>query len=371
MASTTILMNDFSKEPEELLLAEIQATQKVFKSGHFILGPEVQTFENQWAQFCGVAGAVGVANGMDAIEIGLRSLNIGTGDEVVTTPLTAFATVLAIIRAGATPVLADIDPETGQLCLDSVSRCVSSKTKAVLLVHLYGQMLNPAPFLEFCNERNLFFLEDCAQAHGASHGGKHAGSMGAFGAYSFYPTKNLGCIGDGGCIVSQDPELLKKSSRLRNYGQSERYHHPLIGLNSRLDELQAAILIERLKWLETFTFKRRAIGGRYFDEIKNPLVQMLSKPQSPSSHVFHLFIVKSPFRDALSLHLKEQGIQTHIHYPIPVHLQESTKKAKRDPLGLTAAETFAKECLSLPIHPQLTIEEVTKVITAVNLFRAP
>lgn len=364
-----ILMNDFTKEPESLVEAQFEAIKSVLKSGYYILGPKVQSFEKQWATYCGVRGAVGVANGMDAIEIGLRSLGIGPGDEVITTPLTAFATVLAIVRSGAQPVLADIDPSTAQLDIESLSRCLSPKTKAVLLVHLYGQILDPAPFQQFCSAHNLFFIEDCAQAHGAEHNGLRAGSFGALGAYSFYPTKNLGCIGDGGCIVSNHAELLEHCSVLRNYGQTERYHHPVLGLNSRLDEMQAAILSVRLNWLDQFTDRRRTIAARYFNEIENPDVEMLRKPSHPKSHVFHLFVVKASNRSDLSIHLKNRGIQTHIHYPIPVHHQHSVKEIKRDPKGLNRAELFANQCLSLPIHPQLTDDEVTRVIDAINSFQ--
>ena len=215
-----ILMNDFKAEPEELRVAELAALERVLHSGWYVLGNEVKVFEAAWAKRCGAAHAVGVGNGMDAIEIGLRALNIGTGDEVITTPMTAFATVLAIIRAGAIPVLADIDPDTALLNPASVERCISAKTKAVLLVHLYGQVHNMERWTALCEKHGIALLEDCAQAHLAQWNGRVAGSFGRFGAYSFYPTKNLGALGDAGALVCNDGELARRAAVLRNYGQS-------------------------------------------------------------------------------------------------------------------------------------------------------
>ncbi|MDE3208905.1 MAG: DegT/DnrJ/EryC1/StrS family aminotransferase, partial [Pseudomonadota bacterium] len=237
-----IPMNDFKSEPEALKSLEQDALKRVMASGWYILGPEVQAFEHSWAQYCGVHEAVGVGNGMDAIEIGLRACGIGNGDEVITTAMTAFATVMAILRAGASPVLADIDPATGLLGPDSVKRCLSNRTKAVLLVHLYGHISRMEDWVDFCEANKIVLLEDCAQAHLATWQGRPAGSFGRFGAYSFYPTKNLGAKGDGGALVTNCPSVAEKARSLRNYGQTIRYHHPMEGLNSRLDELQAALL---------------------------------------------------------------------------------------------------------------------------------
>ncbi len=232
-----ILMNDFKAEPQEMREAMIDAARKVVESGWYVLGNEVASFERQWAEVCGVAHGVGVANGMDAIEIALRALDIGPGDEVITTPMTAFATVLAIIRSGAIPVLADIDPDTAILSRESVMRCLSSKTKAVVLVHLYGQIRQMPDWQALCEEHGIHLVEDCAQAHLAELQGRVAGSFGVIGAYSFYPTKNLGAVGDAGMLVTADASIAEKAQRLRNYGQSQRYHHPVRGMNSRLDEI--------------------------------------------------------------------------------------------------------------------------------------
>ncbi len=364
-----ILMNDFKAEPEELLQREMIAVERVLRSGWYVLGGEVKTFEAAWAHRCGVTQAVGVGNGMDAIEIGLRALGIGSGDEVITTPMTAFATVLAILRAGAVPVLADIDPDTALLSIESVARCISPRTKAVLLVHLYGQVRNMDRWEVFCKDHGLVLLEDCAQAHLAEWGGRVAGSFGKFGAYSFYPTKNLGAIGDAGALVTKDAELSDRARRLRNYGQSERYHHPGIGMNSRLDELHAAILIERLAWLDSFTEMRRNIAETYYREILNPHIKLLARPEERGSHVYHLFVVMCEERDRLSSHLTGAGIGNLSHYPVPVHRQPPCRATRMDPLGLPSAEQHASHCLSIPCHPQMTHSQIEKVIEVINAFR--
>ncbi len=363
-----ILMNEFNKEPEIIRESMINAVRRVVESGWYVLGNEGIAFEKLWSQACGVSHSIGVGNGMDAIEITLRGLDIGPGDEIITTPITAFATVLAILRVGATPVLADIDSETGLITPESVGRCLSANTKAVLLVHLYGQMRGMSAWTEFCTKAEVLLIEDCAQAHLASSSGKKAGTFGIAGAYSFYPTKNLGALGDAGMIITNDNKLAERAATIRNYGQSIRYHHSEIGMNSRLDEIQAAILIERYKWLEEFTDKRRKISERYRAEINNPLVTQLAKPTVQSEHVFHLYVVITDHREALISHLHKHGIQALIHYPVPIHLQQPCKLIKRDPLGLSASERHADKCLSLPCHPQLTDQDIDHVIQTVNSF---
>jgi dTDP-4-amino-4,6-dideoxygalactose transaminase len=366
-----ILMNDFKAEPPELRQQMLAAASRVLDSGWYILGSEGAAFEAEWAKACGVRHGVGVANGMDAIEIGLRALGIGAGDEVVTTPMTAFATVLAIHRAGATPVLADIDPETALLSRESAARCIGPRTRAVVLVHLYGQVRDMPEWQQFCRERRIALIEDCAQAHLAAQGGRVAGSFGAFAAYSFYPTKNLGALGDAGMLVTDDTDLAARAGVLRNYGQSERYHHPQLGMNSRLDEIQAALLRVRLPWLARFTLRRSAIAAAYRAGMTNPAVRQLAAPVEPDTHVHHLFVVACERRDALSGHLREHGVQALIHYPIPVHLQPPCARMRRDPLGLAHSERHAGVCLSLPCHPQMTDADVEAVIVAVNSFDNP
>jgi dTDP-4-amino-4,6-dideoxygalactose transaminase len=363
-------MNAFGREPEELVVSQCSAMQRVLRSGWWILGAEVEAFETEWSTYCGCARAVGVGNGMDALEIGLRVLGIGPGDEVITTPMTAFATVLAILRGGATPVLADIDPATAILDLASVSRCVTPRTRAVLVVHLYGQAAPLETLADFCTERGLELIEDCAQAHGAKWNGRPVGGYGRVAGWSFYPTKNLGTMGDGGALTTNSVDLAEAAAKLRNYGQSVRYEHPVIGMNSRLDEVHAAILRERLIHLPAWTERRRIIARRYEAGISNPLVEVLPLPAEPERHVHHLCVVTSPHRAELSATLSESGIESLIHYPIPIHRQASCRGMRTDPNGLPQAEAHAATCLSIPCNPFLSEDEVTRVIAALNNFTA-
>ena len=363
-----ILMNDFKAEDTALREAMLGAVQRVLDSGWYVLGKELKTFEHQWAETCGTRHGVGVGNGLDAIEIALRVLDIGTGDEVITTPMTAFATVLAILRAGATPVLADIERDTALLSPESVERCFSSKTKALLSVHLYGQVRNMSTWTQFCTDNNISLIEDCAQAHLAQWQGTVAGAFGEIGAYSFYPTKNLGAIGDAGMIVTSNSMLSEKASRLRNYGQSERYHHPELGMNSRLDEIQSALLSERLKWLPEFTQRRQAIAAIYQAELVNPQIQLLANPEENQAHVYHLFVIQCEHREALQTHLQKSGVQSLMHYPIPIHQQEPCLEIKRDRQGLSNSEYHATTCLSIPCHPQMSDDDIGKVVETVNSF---
>jgi dTDP-4-amino-4,6-dideoxygalactose transaminase len=362
-------MNGFAQEPEELRRSMGAAAERVLASHHYVLGDEVRSFESRWAEVSGAAHCVGVGNGLDALEISLRALGIGPGDEVITTPMTAFATVLAVIRAGATPVLADIDPTTALLDPASVERCLTPRTRAILLVHLYGQVRGLAGWRDLAARHGIELVEDCAQAHLAVEDGLPAGTAGRISAFSFYPTKNLGAVGDAGAVVTSDEGLATYARRARNYGQVDRYEHVLLGLNSRLDELQAALLLARLEWLEPFTERRRAVAARYDADLDSPAVRLLAAPTSPQAHARHLYVVTTDDRDRLARHLDERGIQTLIHYPIPAEEQPPTRSLMRDPAGLPATEAHARTCLSLPCHPQLTDDEVDRVIAAVNDYR--
>jgi dTDP-4-amino-4,6-dideoxygalactose transaminase len=362
-------MNDFKAEPDELLAAESKAAERVIRSGWYILGSEVERFESLFAAWAGLPRAAGVGNGMDALEIGLRAAGIGTGNEVITTPMTAFATVLAIIRSGTVPVLADINPDTAVLDIASAERCLSPKTRAVLLVHLYGRIHDMNLWTSFCADKGIALIEDCAQALGARWNGSPAGSFGLFGAFSFYPTKNLGALGDGGAVSMSTVELDARVRMLRNYGQRIRYFHDEIGLNSRLDEIQAAILAERMRWLDRFIARRREIARLYDAGITNPAVRLLSSPPDAKNHSYHLYVVLCEERDRLSAYLKDCGIETYVHYPVPIHFQKPTRSITRDRMGLPAAERYARTCLSLPCHPQLSQSDVQAVIDAVNHFR--
>jgi dTDP-4-amino-4,6-dideoxygalactose transaminase len=360
-------MNDFKAEPRELIDGMKRAAARVIDSGWYVLGEEVSQFEQRWASTCKLPHAVGVGNGLDAIEIILRALDIGSGDEVITTPMTAFATTLAIQRSGATAVLADINPANGIVALDQIKHHMTTRTRALLPVHLYGQLTNMTLWQAFCEEHNIWLVEDCAQAHLAQYNDQFAGSFGIAGAYSFYPTKNLGAAGDGGMIVTRDPELAAKAAELRNYGQSERYHHPRQGLNSRLDEMQAAILDVRLDWLAEFTQRRQEIANHYHATISNPLVMPLAMPDTTVQHVYHLFVVTCPQRDQLAAHLQKQGIASFIHYPVPVYNQGGFTGQRE---ALPVCDLHAANCLSIPCHPQLTEENLQQVVNAINSFTA-
>lgn len=368
-ASNIILMNDFKAEPQALVEAQMRAVRRVIESGWYVLGTEVEAFERAWAARCGVPFAVGTGNGMDAIEIGMRALDIGPGDEVITTPMTAFATVLAVLRTGAAPVLADIDPATALLDPESVARCLSSRTRGVMLVHLYGHIANMDRWKTLCEDAGAALIEDCAQAHMARWKGRMAGSFGAFGAWSFYPTKNLGAIGDAGALVTSSEALGERARVLRNYGQSERYHHVDIGLNSRLDEIHAAILLERLAWVDAFIERRRVIARSYQEGINNPRVRLLAPPADETNHVHHLFVLTCDERDRLATYLRGCGIQNLIHYPIPVHCQPPCRNLRIDPAGMKNAERHGATCLSIPCNPQLSDANVVRVIKVINAFR--
>lgn len=363
-----IRMNDFAAEPDALRRDEAAAVERVFRSGAYILGPELEKFEAAWAEVCGADFCAGVANGLEAIQLGLRALDIGPGDEVVTTAMTAMPTILAIIHAGAIPVLADIDISTAILDPESVQRCLTPRTKAILLVHLYGRMTEMKLWVDLCESRQIHLIEDCAQAHGAVRHGLHAGTFGSWGAYSFYPTKNLGAKGDAGALITNYGGVATRIKTLRNCGAGDRYEHREVGLNSRLDEIQAAILCARLNWLNRFNARRRQIAERYFAEIKNARIELLRVPDLPESHVYHLFVVRCRERNRLKEFLRQNEIETLIHYPIPAHEQVCCSGIRRDPNGLEQAEQHAKQCLSLPVHPQLDDEEVRRVIAAVNQF---
>lgn len=364
-----ILMNDFQTEPMDLRDKMLSAIAEVIKSGSFILGQQVEKFEHEWARLNGVQYCVGVGNGMDAIEIGLRALDIGEGHEVITTPMTAFATVLAIMRAGATPVFADIDPDTALLDPKSVERCLSPHTKAIILVHLYGQAGPVQRLLDLSRKRDIYLIEDCAQAHLGFYNGVPVGSFGKYAAWSFYPTKNLGAIGDAGALTTSDAELSARARAIRHYGQTLRAHHPEPGLNSRLDEIQAAALLARLPYLPTWTERRRAIARQYQAGIRHPQISTLAKPNQIEEHVYHLFVVRCLHRTALQAYLKSNGIESIVHYPIPAHQQKPCWKLQCDPMGLRQAERHAEQCLSIPCHPQMQDNEVKQIVSIMNAFR--
>jgi dTDP-4-amino-4,6-dideoxygalactose transaminase len=343
------------------------AITRVIDSGWFILGPEVERFEAAFAEACGGAHAAGVGTGTDAITLALRALDIGPGDEVITAPLSAAYSALAVMMAGARPVFADIDPERLTLDPAAAAAAITSRTKALLPVHLYGQAADMTPLLDVAERHHLALVEDCAQAHLATSEGRPVGTMGVAGAFSFYPTKNLGALGDGGAVLTNDAALAARIKRLRNGGQTTRYQHVEAGVNSRLDELQAAILHARLPHLADWTARRRAIASTYRAGIAARGIWV--PPEFDAGHVYHLFPVLTPHRDAVQAHLGGRGIETFIHYPVPISRQPAL--ATTDPQPCPNADRVCAEVLSLPMYPALTDADVAAVVAGVNAFSAP
>lgn len=342
------------------------AVRRVMDSSQFVLGPEVEGFEREFAEFCGARRCVGVANGMQAIELVLRALGIGSGDEVVTVSHTAFPTVAAITATGATAVLVDVDPDTFCMRPEALVNSFSARTRAVLPVHLYGRCADMRPIHALAGEAGIPVVEDAAQAHGATYHGERAGTLGRAAAFSFYPTKNLGALGDAGAVVTDDEELAHEVQRLRNYGEESKYVNAVPGYNSRLDELQAAILRVKLAHLERWTAERRSIAALY-DELLTGTSTRLPVPDD--GHVYHLYVVRSGARDALREHLRSVGIGSHLHYPVPVHRQAAYGKGGLRFAGsLQVTDRLAGEVLSLPAYPGLEANQVHEVADAVRSF---
>jgi dTDP-4-amino-4,6-dideoxygalactose transaminase len=341
------------------------ALARVLDSGWFVLGPEVEALEGELAAAFGARDCVTVANGTEAIQLALEGLGVGAGDEVITSPLTAAFTALAVLRTGARPVFADLDPATLNVSPAAVERAVTPRTRALLPVHLYGHPADLDPLLEIARRRRLAVVEDACQAHGARYKKRAVGALAGAGALSFYPTKNLGALGDGGAVLTNDPELAGRVRRLRNGGQSDRYHHEVAGVNSRLDEVQAAVLRVALRRLDAWTERRRALAALYRAELEGARV-LLPSEQPYADAVYHLYVVRHPRRDALAAALGERGIGTLVHYPIPLHLQPAFAALGGKPGDLPVAEAAAREVLSLPLHPELTDDQVRAVAAAVR-----
>ena len=350
---------------------------EVVQSGRALLGQQTQKFEEEFAEYCHTTHCVGVANGLDALWLTLMAKKILEGwtenDEVIVPEHTFIATVQAVVRAGLKPILAPVSNDDYLLDVSQLTPIFSSKTRAILPVHLYGKMADMNSIATFAAQHNLFILEDAAQAHGAQYAGHPAGDrfwQGA-AAYSFYPGKNLGALGDGGAMVTNDESLANCVRQLANYGSSTKYHHEYMGTNSRLDELQAAFLRHKLRSLQEDNKKRRKIARRYLTEIKNPLISLpyptLDLSQKLES-VFHIFPIFSQHRTRLQEHLQEGYIETLIHYPIPIHKQQCIRHFWRDENDFLTAEQLANEELSLPISPVLSDEHVIRVIRALNTF---
>ena len=339
----------------------------VLNSGRYILGEEVKAFESEFAAYIGAKYGIGVGSGTDALHLALAACEIGTGDEVITVSHTAVATVAAIEQAGAKPVLVDIEPDFYTMDPRKIETAVTSKTKAIIPVHLYGQPVDLDPIVEIAGKYGLRVIEDCAQAHGAAYKDKRVGSHGDLACFSFYPTKNLGALGDGGMVVTGQPELAQRLRLLREYGWAERYISRFPGWNSRLDEVQAAILRVKLRHLNRDNAARAAIASMYRDGL-NGCGMSLPTCRQAATHVYHLYVISTPRRDALKQHLKDHGISALIHYPVPVHLQPAYQGRLADGDDLLETERAAGEVLSLPIYPEFSRTDVQLVIEAVKSF---
>ena len=364
--------NNFERQWTDIGPKVLAAVERVGSSGRYILGSEVERFEKALAEYCGVTHAVGVGNGLDALEISLRCLGLRAGQRVLTTPFSAFATTLAILRVGGIPVFADVD-DSGNLDLDQAREILAAdrSIRFLLPVHLYGNPLDLEKLARLKQDFHLMVVEDCAQAIGAKHGGRAVGTVGQAAGTSFYPTKNLGALGDAGAVLTDDHEVAAKARMLRNYGQTALYQHDEIGLNSRIDELQAAILTDALlPCLAEWTEKRRSIATRYVEEIRNPSVRTL-QPMDGSQPVWHIFPLFAKNQEALALYLGQSQIQTLVHYPRIIPEQKACKEARyeiaADPVN---ARKLAATEISLPIHPFLEEAEIAEIIRAVNGFHS-
>lgn len=353
--------------PGEDIVAVKAAIDRVIASGWFVLGPEVEAFESEFAAASQSPYAVGVGTGTDAITLILRALDIGPGDEVITPPLSAAYSALAVMMAGARPVFADIDPERLTLDPRATEAAITSRTRAIMPVHLYGQAAEMGAFEAIASRHNLALVEDAAQAHLATVDGRAVGTIGIAGATSFYPTKNLGALGDGGAVITRDAQLAARVKRLRNGGQTSRYHHLEAGANSRLDEMQAAILRARLPYLAGWTARRRTIASHYRAAA---VPAGVSVPREfDEGHVYHLFPVLTPCRDAFQAHCTSQGVETLIHYPVPIPRQPAV--ASTSPAVCPVADRVCSEVVSLPMYPALSDDQLAAVARAFSSFTPP
>ncbi len=347
-----------------------EAIQQVVQSGWYILGEAVQSFEREFADYCGAKHGIGVANGLDALILILNGyIELGRlqeGDEVLLPANTFVATVLAVSERGLKPVFVEPDPLTYNINPQLLEAALTPRTKAIMPVHLYGQAANMTALQAFAQQHDLLVIEDAAQAHGAYWGDQRVGSCGNAAGFSFYPGKNLGALGDGGAVTTNDDDLAEVVRTLRNYGSEKKYHNKYIGINSRLDELQAAALSVKLRHLDADTQRRRAIAQRYSQSINNSAIQLPQWDEDRPGHVFHLYVIRTKERERLQAYLLQKNIQTVVHYPIAPHQQEAY--ASYNQLSLPLTEQLHREVLSLPISPVLTSAEVEAVIEALNAY---
>lgn len=365
MITDAIPFLDVGAAYQELRLEIDSAISEVLQSGCYILGPEVEAFESEWAAYCGAQHAVGVANGLDALTLALRALDVGPGDEVIVPSNTFIATWLAVSNVGATPVPVEPDVNTYNIDPARIEAAITPQTRALLPVHLYGQPADLDAISDIASRYGLYVIEDAAQAHGARYKGRKIGGHGNLVCWSFYPGKNLGALGDAGALTTNDPSLAMRVTLLRNYGSPAKYTNDLIGFNSRLDPLQAAVLRVKLSVLDEWTDRRRAVAAAYLEGLK---ATDLILPHIPewAEPAWHLFVVRTHQRDQLRARLPAAGVHALIHYPIPPHMQSAYTHLGFEPDTLPVARSLAKDVLSLPIGPHLRGDEVSSVIEAVR-----
>ena len=361
-----VRFNDLARGTSSLRDEIAAAIGRVVDRGWFVLGAEGEAFEREFATVCGAAHAVGVASGTDALELALRALELGPGDEVVTQANTCVPTVAAIERAGATPVLCDVEGKAATIDAESFRRAIGPRTRAVVPVHLYGQCGDVHAVVAVAEQHGISVIEDCAQAHGAELGARPAGTIGRLGCFSFYPTKNVGALGDGGAVVTNDGELAERLRRLRQYGQVGRYDHVARGVNSRLDEVQAAVLRVKLPHLAEGNARRAQIAAAYADALDGKVVRPL-RVLPRRRHAFHLFVVTAPDRESFRGRLEALGVETLVHYPKPVHGHLPYAGLASGPVELGQAESLCRRVVSLPLYPELSdgeVEHVTRALAA-------
>ncbi len=361
---------DLTAEYHELKTEIDRAVARVFESGHFVLGDEVAALEEEFAVYCGVRHAIAVSSGTSALHLALVAAGIGPGDEVLTTPFTFYATVAAIGYVGAKHVFVDIDPGTFNIDVGKLESAITERTRAILPVHLYGQPADMDPILDIARRHKLIVIEDAAQAHGAEYKGRRAGSIGDLGCFSFYPTKNLGAAGEGGMLTTNNPEFAQTLSLLRNWGEERRYYPVLKGYNYRLPAIQAAVLRVKLKRLEQWTEQRRALAADYDRLLRDSaVISPATRPQA--RHVYCLYTIRSTDRDSLQRQLASEGIQTAVHYPLPIHLMPAYADARYKAGDFPVAEACADTVLSVPLYPQMSSAQVAEVSAQISRLAPP
>lgn len=359
---------DLKRQYQNLKLEIDQVVQDVMEKGQFILGENVSLLESELSVYCGTKYAIGVASGTDALLLSLRALGVGPGDEVITTPFTFFATAEVISNLGAKPVFVDIEPDTFNIDVERVEKEITKNTKVILPVHIFGQMCNIDKLLELKEKYNLFIVEDACQAIGAIFNGKKAGSIGDTGCFSFFPTKNLGAFGDGGMIVTNDEGIRDKILMLRNHGSKKKYYHEELGYNSRLDEIQAAILRVKLRYLDSYIRRRQEIASLYSSLLSDIPHVKTPRIKEGRTHTFHQYVIRAERRDELQRYLSDNGIGSTVYYPLPLHLQKVYNSLGYKPGDFPEAERASKDVLALPMWPELKDEEIREVVEVIKSF---